>query len=257
MFRIVFVILTVLFSFNCAFAEIVILNSGKIIRGKIIERNKDYIKIKFDGNEAYYENKYIKSIEDDSQEAVSLGVQTPETASSYLGKGLKLGSEGKFEEAQEEFGKGAVLDSSNPSINEAIGVLEDLKKGIVTKEYTSYLFQGAFYLINGDYQKAIIPLEKAWEINPNDSNVNYNLGISNYSIKDYKKAAVYFLLVLKLHPDDAEVYVLLGKCYYFLNQYQQAKENLLIAKLLFQKKGDLDSLVEINNILQSIPSGNS
>ena len=256
MFRIAFVILTLLFSSNFALAETVILNSGKKISGKIIERNKEYIKIQSNGNESYYENKYIKSIEDDNQEAPSLGTQNTETASSYLEKGLKLGSEGKFEEAQEEFSKGAVLDNSNLSIKEAIGTLEDFKKGIVTKEYTSYLFQGAFYLTNSDYQKAIIYLEKAWEINPNDPSVNYNLGISNYSIKDYKKAVIYFLVVLKSNPNDAEVYVLLGKCYYFLNQYQQAKENLLIAKLLFQKRGDLDSLVEINDILQSIPSGN-
>ena len=110
--------------------------------------------------------------------------------------------------------------------------------------------------MNGDYQKAITSLEKAWEINPNDPSVNYNLGIANFSIKDYKKASIYFLVVLKSHPDDAEVYALLGKSYYFMGQYQQAKENLLIARLLLQKKGDLDSLVEINNILQSIPSGN-
>ena len=256
MFRIASVILTLLFSFNFALAETVILNSGKKISGKIIERNKEYIKIQSDGNEAYYENKYIKSIEDDNQEAPSLGAQNTETASSYLEKGLKLGSEEKFEEAEEEFKKAHALDSSNPNINGAMGILEDLKKEAVTKEYAAYLFQGSLYLMNGDYQNAIIPLEKAWEINPNDPSVNYNLGIANFSIKDYKKASIYFLVVLKSHPDDAEVYALLGKSYYFMGQYQQAKENLLIARLLLQKKGDLDSLVEINNILQSIPSGN-
>ena len=54
MFKIKGIILPILFVliFCCsARAEVITLKSGKVIKGEIVERTKNYIKVKYNGNE--------------------------------------------------------------------------------------------------------------------------------------------------------------------------------------------------------------
>lgn len=71
--------------FHSAEAEVITLKSGKVIDGEIIEKTKDYIKVKYNGQEIYYENKYIKSIEAASPDVSAATAQkekAPESTTS-------------------------------------------------------------------------------------------------------------------------------------------------------------------------------
>jgi len=245
------VVLLILFFTKGALAETVILKSGKVIEGKIIEKNKDYIKISTGGKDIYYMNKYIKSIEEIKPSAVSLesGDSANKTACG-LKKGLELASEGKFDEAEEQFKK------EQSDINGSLSVLKEAKKGNITKEFAAYLFQGSLYSMEEKYNEAVASLEKAWEINPKDPDVNFNLGACYFLLNDYEKSIVYLFTALKLEPEDLQAYELLAQAYYNTGKYQQAKESLLTVKTLYQKNGDEDSVTRINNILKSMLPAN-
>ena len=82
---------------------------------------------------------------------------------------------------------------------------------------------------------ALTSLEKAWEINPKDPDVNFYLGFAYYSLKEYEKSIVYLFAVLKLQPDDTGAYELIAKAYCNVGEFQKAKESLLIAKEILKR----------------------
>ena len=278
--------------FSCsARAEIITLKSGKVIDGEIVEKDKDSIRVKYNGYMIYYENKYIKSIETKDApvagptaaetqivapqatgiptaeakatetptvEAQAAGTDAPVTITQKDGpgkdiissfkKGLELASAGKFEEAKQEFQK------QLNDIKGALDILDAAEKGSISKEYATYLFQGSLHIMDEEYALALASLEKAWEINPKDPDVNYNLGFVCYSLGEYNKSIAYLYATLNLQPDDTGAYELLAKAYYNLGEYQKAKEDLLVARELFKKGNNDDGVVRMNNILGAIPS---
>ena len=244
------VIILIMFFARGALAETVTLKSGKVIEGEILEKNKDYIKISTGGKDIYYENKYIKSFGEVKPDVTPAESDNSAKTSDSLKTGLELASAGRFDEAEEQFKK----DLNN--INGSLSVLKELKKGAITKEFAAYLFQGSLYSMEEKYAEAAASLEKAWEINPKDPDINFNLGVCYFLLNDYQKAIVYLFTTLKLEPEDLQAYELLAKAYYNTGKYQEAKESLLTVKALYQKNGDQDSVTRINNILNSMSSAN-
>jgi len=234
------------FFFNTALADTVVLKSGKEIQGKIIERTPDYLKIKYNSSEVYFENKYIKSIAEDNS-AFSSG-ETNEAGLSASGfeKGMDLAAGGNFEEAQREF------NDELADINGALGVLEGVKNGSISKQCAIYLFKGFRDMRKGNYQDAAVSLEKAWELNPKDPDINYNLGAIYFALTDFQKAIAYLFAALKLHPEDADAYLLLAQAYYNTGKYQEARESLLVAKKIFQKNSDRNGIIKTERFLQKI-----
>jgi len=248
---IVLAIIFILLLSCSAWAEVVTLKSGKVIDGEIVERTKDYIKIRCNGQEVYYENKYIKTIEGANTDASVVNTQEEKSAQDTMSsfkKGIELASAGKFDEARKEFEK--QLDDVKSGLN----ILDAVDKGSISKEYATYLFQGSLHMMDGEYKQAIASFEQAWEINPKDPDVNYNLGSANYSLGEYQKSVAYLFATLKLQPDDTDAYELIAKAYYNTGELQKAKEYLLIAKELFKKSGDEDGAARMDGFLQAIQS---
>jgi tetratricopeptide (TPR) repeat protein len=239
----------ILLSLGSAGAETITLKSGKVFNGEIIEKTKDYTRVKYNGLELYYENKYIKSIEDlktDKPAAIKPEENPAQEMVSFLNKAIESGAAGNFVQARQEFEK---------QFNDAKGglsILDAVEKGAISKEYATYLFQGSLYIIQEEYNLAIASLEKAWEINPQDPDVNFNLGFAHYSLGEYDKSIVYLYAALKLQPRDTQAYELIAKVYYNIGEFQKAKENLLIAKELFKKNGDANAVAHIDELLQSV-----
>lgn len=243
-------------------AEVITLKSGKVIEGEIIEKTKDYIKVKYNGREVYYENKYIKSIEAGQSGASSVITQKEEvpkdarigqsdapvedTTFSFK-KCLELAAAGNFSEARQEF------ERQLNDIKGGLGILDAVENNLITKEHATYLFQGSLEMINKNYKSATTSLEKAWEINPKDINVNYNLAFAYYTLKEYRKSAVYLYTVLKLQPDDVEAYELMAKVYYNLGEYQKSKEALLAARKLLERENNSAGVAEIDSYLGALP----
>jgi len=230
-------------------AEVITLKSGKVIDGEIVERTKDYIRVKYNGLKIYYENKYIKSI-DNQQPDVTAAVRQKEKIAeegpASFKSGIEFAAAGNFNAARQEFEK------QLNDIKGGLNILDALEKGSISKDYAIYLFQGSLHLINEEYNLAIVSLEKAWEINPKDPDVNYNLGSAYFSLGEYNKSIVYLYATLKLLPDDIEAYELIAKDYYNIGDNQKAKDNLLAAKELFKKNGDENGVAHISELLHSV-----
>jgi len=241
-------IISIFGCWNYVQAEVITLKSGKVLNAEILERTKEYVKVKYSGLEIYYENKCIKSIE--PQVLVSLGEKIPQKPDldkqASFKKGIEQASAGNFEEARRIFQK------QLSDLKGALGILNDLDNGLMSKEYAAYLFQGSGQILNEEYGLAVLSLEKAWEINPNDPDLNYNLGYAYFSLGEYEKSIIYLYALLKLQPSDAGAYELIAKDYCSLGEYQKAEDNLLIARDLLRKNGDEDGLARIEELLEII-----
>lgn len=280
-------IVTLLLFFPTAlFAANITLKSGKKIEGKILEKTNQYIKIDSAGTPIYYELKYIDKIEEE-KEIAALPEEVPALGdvNAYFKQGLKLGAEEKFGAAEEALKRGLAMDSAHYNSQEVLRILSDLKSGTISKEYAVYLFKGSDYLMNAQYQPAIAEFNQALKLKPDDSDLNYYLGVChyfleeyaqaisclekalaikpsdeiyyylgacNYSLGQYQEALAYLKKVLEARPEDAEVYALIGTSQYLLSQFQNARENLNKAKALFEKQGDYLKAKDLEDFLSKL-----
>lgn len=270
------VILAIIF-FSCPcrlFAETIVLKSGKRIEAKIVEKTGDYIKVDLGSAALYYNYQYIKSIEEDkpavqsnpqgspgllsrpskgptSTVAIEGGASAVEV-NAGLKKGLKYASEAKFKEAKEEFNRALAANNSDSNLLGALGIIADLESAKMNPEFAAKLFQGFYYLANEDYQQAIISLKEASQLEPEDADVYYNLGVAYYSLSDYQQAIVYLNKGLQLQPQDAQAHRLLGNAYYFTGQHENARQNYTAACDLFQKSGDKASAHQMHKLINTL-----
>lgn len=273
---IISLIVSGLFVIPALFAATVTLKSGKEIQGTILERTDRYIRIESAGTPVYYEFKYIKSIDEGA---------TIKDKYFYLKESLKCGAEGQFNDAQEAIKKGLGLDPADNNLREVMRMLEDLKKGAAGEDYTLHLFKGSYYLMDARYPEAREEFSLALEMNSDSPDLNYYLGICNYSLEQYSQAIVYLEKAAAVQPDaelyyylglshyslgrypeaisylekvreinpaDAEAYSVIGASYYSLGESDKAKGNLLKAKELLQKKGDGPKAKEIEEFLTKL-----
>jgi tetratricopeptide (TPR) repeat protein len=238
MMRIKIAISLVLFFPLFAFSQTVTLKSGKKIEGKIIEETGEYIKIDSGNGPVYYERKYIENIAE---------VSLPD-ANAYLRKGLAYGAEAKFNEALQEFKKGLELNPSDHNLEEAVKIIDDLNNGILKDEYVVDLFKGSNFLMNAQYEQAIAEFKEALRLKPDDPDINYYLGVSNYKLEDYEEAANYLKKALQIKPDE-ELYYYLGACQYSLGQYTDAIANLKKALEMNPDDADAFGVIGVSNYL--------
>ena len=227
--------LFIVFLLNVSFADTVILKSGKIIEGRITEKTNEYIKIDTVGMSLYYERKYISSIDEKSNSSPMKEDIKEEGAAAYLKRGLEAAKNAEFTKARYEFKEGLKISPSDENISGALAIIEDLDSGVITEEYAVNVFKGSYYLLNEQYQDAIVYLEKALQSNIDSPDLCYNLAAAYLALKDLPRAIKYLDKLVKLSPDDAYAYELLGNAHYMAGDTQKAKEYLAIARELFRK----------------------
>ena len=88
------------------------------------------------------------------------------------------------------------------------------------------------YLNKDLNEKAILFLEKALEISPNNSSFYFNLGTIYFKKKDYETSISYYLNGLNLDPNNAHAYSNLAGCYEEILDYKNAIKNYKKAFLL-------------------------
>ncbi len=243
----------------CAGADTVLLKSGKKVEGTILEKTDEYVKIDSLGTPVYFERKFIDQIEESalSFPSVPTAAVHLNNAESYLRRGLLYAQEDDFMAAEEEFIKGLQLDPSDANMAGALNILQDVKNGLLPKEYALEVFSGAYYLACEDYRQAAAHLLKAYELRPYDMDVCYNLGVAYYSFGEYEKAAEYLDKEVRERPEDAQGHGLLGSAYYLLGRNDKAREHLGKAKQLLDEAGDSESAKEIEAILQTLQQSES
>ncbi|MDD5668498.1 MAG: tetratricopeptide repeat protein [Candidatus Omnitrophica bacterium] len=147
----------------------IIFKSGKEITAGIIEKTDSYIKIDFNGNPVYYELKYISRIEE---------AQKPSEGDCAI-------SESKTDE--------------NQKLKEEISVLKELIRQM-NSEYNIKL--GDLYSQVDHFDDAIKAYENALVFNPNNPDLEYNLGVLfETSKKDTARAVAHYRNYLRLRPD--------------------------------------------------------
>jgi len=147
----------------------IIFKSGKEITAGIIEKTDSYIKIDFNGNPVYYELKYISRIEE---------AQKP---------------------AEDDCGMPESETDENKKLKEEISALKELIRQM-NSEYNIKL--GDLYSQSDHFDDAIKAYENALVFNPNNPDLEYNLGVLfETSKKDTAGAVAHYRNYLRLKPD--------------------------------------------------------
>lgn len=88
----------------------------------------------------------------------------------------------------------------------------------------------------GSWDKVTAQYKDILDIDPNNTVVNYRMGLLHYGKKEYKTAANYFEKVLNLYPFDYDSLLMLGWTKYFLGDAAKAKA--LFNKVLLYSPAD-------------------
>ncbi|RKX70749.1 hypothetical protein DRP43_03075 [candidate division TA06 bacterium] len=76
---------------------------------------------------------------------------------------------------------------------------------------TEYIEAGKFYFLNQKYNEALLYFMKAIEIEPDNIEALYSVGILYESINEFDKAMDYFKKVVGLSPDHNDALVHINK----------------------------------------------
>jgi len=90
------------------------------------------------------------------------------------------------------------------------------------KEANYHNKMGMAFLNEGKVQLAFVEFQKAIQIEPDNKEIVYNLGIVYLQLDDYENARQYFLKAVRLNPDFADAYNNLGFTYMQLKQWREA-----------------------------------
>ena len=93
-------------------------------------------------------------------------------------KGVEYASQGKFEEAKEEFEKALKVETFYGRAKVALKVIEDVIDQKIKRQIAIYFFRGVAYGIKGQYSEAITDYKKAIEINPRYAETYINRGFA-------------------------------------------------------------------------------
>jgi tetratricopeptide (TPR) repeat protein len=95
-----------------------------------------------------------------------------------------------------------------------------------SENVAAHLEAAAAYYANGEYDKAIIELEKVIELEPDNADAYTNLALSYFKNGDYENAVTTWTEVIKFNPAEAAPYYERGMSYFNLKKYEQAITDL-------------------------------
>lgn len=114
----------------------------------------------------------------------------PKYVNGYLNLGLAYLKMKEYDKADAIWSKARVLYPNNPYLAQYYQYLA-----------AAYMGESAELGRAGKLKEAIVKMEKAANINPNDPEIWYNLGGAEYTLKDFAKAKLYFEKCLQLNPN--------------------------------------------------------
>lgn len=106
------------------------------------------------------------------------------------------------------------------------------------------------------YNQAIEPYEKAYEFNPNSSELNYKLGICYLNTVYKFEALKYFKKAVDLNPNKhPDIHLYLGRGYHLNKKWDDAIKHYNIHKKRLDKKKDLSEIMEVQKLIYECESG--
>ncbi|MCX2745313.1 tetratricopeptide repeat protein [Mangrovivirga sp. M17] len=109
-------------------------------------------------------------------------------------------------------------------------------EAIAQSDIEKFVKEGIQYHDKGEYEKAIETYEKALELNPESSLVNYEIALSYFEKGDYKAALQYSDVVLKQNKDHMlPAYIIKGSA---LDMLGKTKESIKLFNKAIKKSGE-------------------
>lgn len=110
-----------------------------------------------------------------------------------------------------------------------------------------YVKLGQKALIDGDFKNAVSHLEKALPSDPENVNIMYMIGYSEYQLANYNGASKYFSKVIEKTPDNLSAYYYRGKSKSTEAVLPGKTSDAQRAKLLKESIDDFSKAIELNS----------
>ena len=102
----------------------------------------------------------------------------------------------------------------------------------LTSNSEALLFTGTSYFEMGKYDEAILALDKANHLSPNNISILQQLVVANFSTKEYSKAIAYQSTLISLSEPEAALFKDLGMMYILVDELDLAIQSYIKASLL-------------------------
>lgn len=241
--------------FSSVFAETIVLKSGEKIQGEIIEKNKEYVKLKTEDKELTF---FFGDLDLVGEEKVfdSLGfMSNPGMVSSQLSKRAAIyNNQENYELALKNYTNAINAAKSYPDlhinslyelrayVNLKLGNFDqaasDFQKSSEISPYYKalvYRQKGYAYALKGEYLKAVAEYQAALQIVPQNrkffiGTIYEDQGSSYVLLGKYSKASEVFKKDLIFFPKTLKRYFYNAINLFLQKEYQRAKENLAKAE---------------------------
>jgi len=223
-----FILLVLSVIFMPAYAEIVVLKSGKTIEGGIVERTEKYIKMDVFGVPLTY---YIDDIESIDGKKIAAAIVNPVRDD--------VPPRDVFNEAKKEPEVKTEINTTKEKINLEPQDKKSLSLGEV-KEAQECFQKGISCFREKKYEESIVEFEKALKIDPNLAEGYYGLGYAYCSKNQCEASLEYFKKAIELSPNYVDAYNGMAYAYNILGKYENTIECYL--KVLQLKADNLDAL---------------
>ena len=154
--------------------------------------------------------------------SLGVGISYAQTAKECYDKGIEYGSQGRFEEVEEEFKKALKIDQFYVPAEAGLKIIEDVLEKRVKNEFAIHLFKGAAYDSKGMFDEAIAECKKAIAINPNYAEAHNNLGLAYGDKGMFDEAIAECKKAIAINPNYAKAHNNLAVVYYEQGQYDLA-----------------------------------
>jgi len=118
-----------------------------------------------------------------------------------------------------------VITSVTKRHEEAVKHFQDAIKSDAN-QYSVFSNLGAALQKIGDKKRAVIALEKSYELKPNNLSIMNNLGVLYREIGDFEKAKHFFNRAIEFYPDYPFPYLNIAELYIEIEEYDSALDNL-------------------------------
>lgn len=118
-------------------------------------------------------------------------VVDPSKSDAYINLGFSLHMSGNEDRAIEVFEEAIERGSDNPTLKENLVSVYQAKAGALAS--------------GQDYENALLYFERIQKVSPETPDINYNIGLMYYQMKEYRDALKYFRDQLAMTGDDEEV----------------------------------------------------
>ncbi len=188
---------------------------------------------------------FTDAIDNAIQLGEGLAVAYDGRGSAYLSIGELDSSNGKFDDAVEDFTKAIKYKSDYASAynnrgrayfakGELENAITDFSKAIefIPRCSEAYHYRGLAYFRKGNFDDAIADLNEVIRLNSDDSVAYHRLGIVYLRKGNFDSAIINLDQAMQMNPNDDLVYYSRGETWLHLKEWDKAKADLIVAKNL-------------------------